>query len=42
MANVQIKKPANSGLFYYNYKNIFSIIMQADVNSQLQIYDVGP
>lgn len=41
--HVQIKKPPGSGSLYYNYKNFFSIVMLAVVNSDYEflMVDVG-
>ena len=41
--HVRIKKPDNSGSLYYNYKKIFSIVLQAVVDTRYRfiIIDVG-
>ncbi|XP_023246670.1 protein ALP1-like [Copidosoma floridanum] len=41
--HVRIKRPAHSGLLYYNYKKIFSIVLQAvfDADYKYLFIDVG-
>jgi hypothetical protein len=41
--HVQIRKPAESGSYYFNYKNTFRIILMAVVNDNymFMIVDVG-